>query len=343
MRVSLCHVQNVDESLATYALQLGVTSINITTPELPAPRGYWMTDDIAALRKKCESLGLRLEGIENTAHDMYDQVMVGGPRRDQQLENYQQTIRSVAAAGVPVLGFHFMPTAVWRTDLTAPGRGGAEVTAYDHQKSDAGNKVIWPADEGAARLSADAIWANYEYFLDAVLPVADEVGLLLAHHPDDPPVEEIRGFARVFNTPENLVRAMGLAKGSTAWGLTACLGTISEMEGGARAVSEVIEYFGSRGKIRYVHMRDVQGTVPMFQECFINEGNYSPAAVIKRLDELDFDGWIQDDHVPGMSEDTSFGHRARAHAIGYMQGIIESLESSSIARAHAEPDRVGAP
>ncbi|MGI8880008.1 MAG: mannonate dehydratase [Jatrophihabitans sp.] len=326
IRQAVCQVRDVDETIAAFARQLGVTSINITTPPLPTDDGYWTVEDLVGLKKRCSDLGLVLEVIENTPHHMYDKVMLGLPGRDEQLENYCTTIRNMAAADIPILGFHFMPTSVWRTDMAAPARGGATATAYDHSLISEGNKVQWPADTGELRLSAEQMWSNYQVFLDAVLPVADEVGLKLAQHPDDPPVDSIDGFARIFTSPENFKRAHKLANGSPAWGLDLCLGTVSEMVGGAAAVEEMIGYFGPLGKIRYVHFRDVQGTVPAFQECFIGEGNYDPPTVIRQLLDVGFDGWLQDDHVPNMTDDTRYGHRSRAHAIGYIQGVLAALD-----------------
>ena len=318
-----------------------MNSINITTAQIPGDKGYWELADLANLQQRCTSFGLQLEVLENTPHHFYDHIMTGGPKRDMQLDNYRTTLRNVAAAGIPVFGFHFMATGVWRTTLSAPIRGGATATAFDLDAAISGNVLALKSDledryqadrigrngHGKSATSADEVWENYRIFLDAILPVAEEVGLSLAQHPDDPPVEEINGFARVFNSPENLRKAMQLANGSPAWGLNLCLGTVSEMIGGADAVHEVIAHFGPLGKIRYVHMRDVQGTVPKFQECFIGEGNYCPPAVLRQLKDVGFDGWLQDDHVPFMTEDSQYGHRARAHAIGYLQGILATLEN----------------
>lgn len=328
IRIALCQVRDVDESMAAFARQLGVTSVNITTPPLPDEQGYWEVDDLVALRRRCNSLGLTLEVIENTAYHMYDKIMLGGVGRDQQLENYQRTIRNVAAAGIPVLGYHFMATGVWRTSMDAPGRGGCAATAFNlSDVPRVGNQVKWwPENTGRPlHLSAEELWENYRVFLDAVLPVAEEAGIRLAQHPDDPPVEEIDGVARLFTSPENFIRAEQIAAGSPAWGLDLCLGTTSEMHGGADAVRSMIRHFGPRGRIFYVHFRDVQGTVPQFQECFLGEGNYDPPSVIRELIDVGFDGWLQDDHVPVVVDDTRYGHRARAHAIGYMQGLLASV------------------
>jgi mannonate dehydratase len=97
------------------------------------------------------------------------------------------------------------------------------------------------------------------------------------------------------------------------------------MPGGAANVLAMIEHFGPRGKILYVHFRDVQGTVPAFQECFLGEGNYDPAEIMLALHRSGFTGFLLDDHVPHLDDDTPWCHRGRAHAIGYMQGLLNML------------------
>ena len=167
-----------------------------------------------------------------------------------------------------------------------------------------------------------------------MLPVAEQAGVRLALHPDDPPVEvPLGGAARIFTSPGAMIGAHQAARGSPAWGIGLCLGTVSEM-GGERSVNEVIDYFGPRGAICYVHFRDVQGTVPSFRECFLGEGNYDPAAVLRRLAASGFDGFLIDDHVPAMVGDpgtwgdtssAAYCSRGRAHAIGYLQGLLRAL------------------
>lgn len=173
------------------------------------------------------------------------------------------------------------------------------------------------------------MWDNYQYFLDAVLPVADEVGVRLALHPDDPPLAEpLGGAVRIFRSPAALVEACHRAKGSPAWGLNFCIGTVSEMAG-EQSVNEVIDALAPLGRIFYVHFRDVRSTVPHFSECFLGEGNLNPARVLKRLSNSGFDGFVIDDHVPAMLGDVdtwgdtssaAYCSRGRAHAIGICRG-----------------------
>ncbi len=330
IRIALCQVPDIDEATAAFARQLGVTSANVSFPSIPNPNGYWELDDLVLLRERVERNGMTLEVIENIPHDELAPIVLGGPDRDRKLENLQTTIRNMAAAGIPMLGYHFMPNGVWRTTMTGPARAGATASAYDDSLAHLGNSTGWPedgrwsGDPDDLVLTADQVWANYRYFLDAILPVADEVGMKLAQHPDDPPVRQVDGFARVFTSPDAYRHAMELAGGSPAWGIDLCLGTVSEMNG-EQSVHDMIDHFGPLGKIRYVHFRDVQGTVPSFIECFLGEGNYDPQEVIKRLVSVGFDGWLQDDHVPHTIDDTPYGHRARAYEIGYMQGILSTI------------------
>jgi len=264
----------------------------------------------------------------------------GEPGREQQLENYRTTIRNMAQAGITMLGHHFMPTYVWRTDLRARGRGGALVTAFDADRVSEGNALagykLAPDRQLHGPIDAERMWDNYRVFLEAVLPVAEEVGVRLAVHPDDPPIAAgLAGIARILSSPEGLERAQELSGGSPAWGLDLCLGTVSEMAG-RQSVERVIDTFGPSGKIFYVHFRDVQGVAPRFTESFLGEGNYDPTAVLRRLRGVGFDGFIIDDHVPAMigDEDTwadtasaAYASRGRAHAIGYLQGVLAALDA----------------
>jgi mannonate dehydratase len=343
MRLTLGHVEGFDDTIATFAQQLGLTSIQFHTPsDLAGRPGYWEVDELLRLRERSEAAGLVVEGIENVPYRHWDRVLLGKPGREEQLENYKTTIRNMAAAGIFVLGHHFLPTYVWRTDLQARGRGGARVTAFDADRAAEGNALagykLTPQEPIEGLLERDRMWANYKLFLDAVLPVAEDVGVKLAVHPDDPPVDfPLGGVERILASPEGMERAFELSGGSPAWGLDLCLGTVSEMAG-ETSINRVIDFFGPKGRIFYIHFRDVQGTVPRFKEAFIGEGNYDPARVLRRLARVGFDGFIIDDHVPAMigDEDTwaetasaAYCSRGRAHAIGYLQGLLNALAAES--------------
>ena len=152
----------------------------------------------------------------------------------------------------------------------------------------------------------------------------------LALHPDDPPVASLGDVARIFRSVDALKRAVEISPGP-GFGIELCLGTVSEM--GERRVLEAIRFLAPRHKIAYVHLRDVKGTVPEFVECFLGEGNYRPARVIRKLRQHGFDGFILDDHTPALIGDSRYGHRGRAFALGYIQGLIDMMELDDVTGA----------
>ena len=336
MRVGVGQFNELTDEKLRFAAQIGAEGVQMNTPKLPGEH-RWEEKDLRALVEKTESYGLVLEAIENVPVHFYDKAMLGLPGRDEQIENYCATIRNMGAAGIPILGYHFMPNSVWRTERMAPGRGGAGCTQFDMAvveklsgraqlsrflPTGLGHQTAMPLREGNDIITAEQMWANYAYFIKAVLPVAEKANVKLALHPDDPPMPMLGGVARLFWEPAGFKRAWELAANSPAWGLDLCLGCCSEMTGGKNSVREMITYFGPKGRIFYVHFRDVKGTVPNFTECFIGEGNYDPAEVMALLRKSGFTGFLLDDHVPHMDGDTDWNHRGRAHAIGYMQGLL---------------------
>ena len=342
IRVAVGQFHELTEEKLRFAAQIGVKGIQMNNPTLPG-EARWEQKDVRALVDRIEAHGLVFEAIENVPTHFYHKVMLGLPGRDEQIENYNHTVRAVGRAGVPILGYHFMPNSVWRTEKLAPTRGGAGATKFDQAVVDAvshdpdamrrfmpttlGHAFSMPvhAKDGLT-ITEDQMWANYKYFIDAVLPVAEEEGVMLALHPDDPPSPSLGGVARLFYRPWGFTHAFELSKGSPAWGLDLCLGCCSEMPGGRDNVHELIEFFAPKGRIAYIHFRDVKGTVPNFTECFIGDGNFDPAEVMAQLARTGFDGFLLDDHVPKMDGDSDWNHRGRSHAIGYMQGLIRMGE-----------------
>ncbi len=324
MRVAIGQFNELTHERLTFAKQLDASGVLLNTPVLPGTQ-RWEANDLRWIKHRCDEYGLRIEALENVPVTFYDRAMLGLPGRDEQIANYQATIRNMGEAGIPVLGYHWMPNGVWRTPDRA-GRGGAMVTAFDMALVDQfplrhGVKEH-PLLEGRT-LDADAMWDNYCYFMDAVLPVAEESGVTLALHPDDPPMPMLGGIARLFHSFEGFRRAMEQFD-SPAHGLDFCLGCWSEM---GPDPLEAIRFFGTRGKIVYVHFRDVQGVVPSFAECFLGEGNVDVVAAIRTLKESGFDGFIIDDHVPHMVDDTTWCHRGRAHATGYIQALVAAVNA----------------
>lgn len=341
IRISMGHVDEYNETVATFATQLGLSTIQLHAPKnLPGRNGFWTLEELQALQAQCAMAGLSIDGLENVPFAHFNKIQQGTPGRDEQLENYHKTIRNLGRVGIDLLGYNFLASYVWRTDMGGSGRGGARVTSFDlNDAYETGNALasykLSPDEPILGAITAEQMWNNYQYFLDATLPVAEEAGVRLALHPDDPPVNEpLGGAARIFTSPAAIAEAHRRANGSLAWGLNLCLGTVSEM-GGEQSVNEVIDLLGPLGRICYVHFRDVKGIVPHFDECFLGEGNFNPAQVITRLHSVGFNGFLIDDHVPALVGDLdtwadtsaeAYCSRGRAHAIGYLQGILKALE-----------------
>ena len=341
MRVAVGQHPGNDQDYLDFALQLGCAGASFQTPDIPG-RSKWEESDVRAFLEPVRAAGVVVESFENVPNHFYDKLMLGLPGREEQLENMKTTIRSLGANGVPILGMHWMPQIVWRTDMGNFGRGGAYVSVYDHSivLDRTRDSEIWVArrDErdvnskdtftrgsfvplGVDTLSIDQMWANFEYFVKGVIKTCEESNVILAFHPDDPPAQELHGIARILTSVDNLDRAVHIVD-SPNLKLELCLGTVSEMDG-ADSVMEAVNRFAPENKIAYIHLRDVQGKFPIFQECFLGEGNYSPHEVIKALHKHGFTGSILDDHTPSLTGDSAYGHRGRAHAIGYIQALIE--------------------
>jgi mannonate dehydratase len=303
-----------------YGVDIFINSGEATSDRLEPPT-RWDFMEILQVQKMVEDYGLRLEAIENTPVTFYDRAMLGLQGRDEQIENYMEIIRMLGKVGVPILGYHWMPTHVWRTSKTTPGRGGALVSSFDYDLVKEAPPVhgrVFPEEE---------LWSNYEHFIQAVLPVAEEAGVKLALHPDDPPMEKpLGGVARIMGSLNGFKRAMEIGD-SPNHGLDFCIGSWASR--GIQEMFEAMRHFGSQGKIFYVHLRNVRRSVPRFEETFIDEGDVNVVEALRTLVEVGFDGFIIDDHVPKMVNDTGWGHRGRAFATGYIKGLLRALESLS--------------
>src|SRR3954452_22621420 len=181
MRLALGHVDEFDRRTGLFAQQLGLTSIQFHCPSNLGSDGVWSVDSLRELRESSEEFGLYVEGIENLPPDQMDEIMTGGPGRDRQIEDYCQVIQNVAGAGIDTLGYHFMVTYVWRTEVRSRGRGEALATAFDLADVGRGNALasykLTSKAELAAPLSREDLWANHAYFLERVLPVAEAAGV----------------------------------------------------------------------------------------------------------------------------------------------------------------------
>ncbi len=278
-------------------------------------------EDLERAKQRAADAGVRLAGIQSLSYTVYGKIMLGREGADAQVETITTLIRTLGRADIPILGYQWNPRGVvpMRTTRSARSRGGAAVSGFDVSELDAPYE---PVDELEREYTEAELWENYEAFLEAVLPVAEEAGVHLALHPADPPtVAQLGGIPRLFRSVEAFRRAMELVP-SDNHGLKLCLGCFSEMPD--TDVAEVVRYFGERDKIVFVHFRDVIGTWPAFTETFIDDdaSNFDPLELVAALHEVGFDGVIVPDHVPDVTGDTDWGHRGRAHAVGFLNGLL---------------------
>ncbi len=208
----------------------------------------------------------------------------------------------------------FNLAAVFGSEYLPSGRGGAVVRHFDYGKAKrAPSDPVFPA-------SAEEVWERIAYFLQRVVPVAERAGVRLACHPDDPPVPTLKGETRVLGTLEGLKRLIDIVP-SEANGLNFCQGTVAEM---GVDVIEAIRYFGSRSKIHHVHFRNVKGSVPRFEEAFIDDGDVDMLEALRAYKEVGYRGTIMPDHWPQVVGDSPL--IARAHALGYMKALMQALD-----------------
>lgn len=319
MRVALGQFSEISEERLRFIKQCGCDDFLLNTARLPGEK-RWEFRDLLILRTQAENAGLRLMALENVPVRFYDEIMIGGPGREEQLENMKETVRNMGRAGIPILGYHFMPNSVWRTSHDTPVRGGAKATAFKLELAKSA-----PLSHGRT-FTEEEMWANYDWYLERILPVCEEAGVRMALHPDDPPCDfPLGGVPRLFRNFENFARAME-RHSSPMHGLDFCHGCWSEMRGG-EGVLDAIRYFGERGRLFYIHLRDVVGTADDFTEVFLGDGNVNPVESIKTLKESGFNGFIIDDHVPHMVDDTGWGHRGRAWSTGYIKALIDAVNT----------------
>jgi mannonate dehydratase len=316
MRVGLGQFSEMTEERLKFVKQCGCDDMLLNTPRLPGQH-RWEFQDLVMLRTEAENAGLRLMALENVPIHFYDQIMLGLPGREEQLANMAETVRNMGRAGIPILGYHFMPNSVWRTSRSTPVRGGATATAFDME-------LVKDAPLTHGRVyTEEEMWANYDWYLERILPVCEEAGVRMALHPDDPPVTSLGGIPRLFRSFENFARALERHP-SPMHGLDFCHGCWSEMRGG-EGVLDAIRYFGTRGRLFYIHLRDVVGRAEKFTEVFLGDGNSDPVTVVKTLKEVGFNGFIIDDHVPHMVDDTPWCHRGRAWSTGYIKALVDAV------------------
>lgn len=242
----------------------------------------------------------------------------GLPGRDEEIDAVCTMITSMGRLGIPVWCYEWMTDRNWvRTSTSTPSRAGSVVTAFDRTAFDAG-----PPELG--EIAEDQLWDNLEYFLRRVIPVAEDAGVRLAMHPDDPPLSPLGGVGRIMSSLDGYRRLLQTVA-SPMNGITFCQGNFRLMTDDLPAA---IGELGADGKIFFVHFRDVEGTVEKFTETWHDAGPTDMYGCVKAYRDIGFDGLMRCDHVPTMYGESranaGYGTLGRLFAIGYMRGLIEA-------------------
>lgn len=311
MKLSMI-VNPFNEHNLTLAAQVGVSEIVLTYPGLDLQA-------LLAARRLVESCGMRLTHIERKIPHL--KFVHNLPGRDQQISDFKTLIRNMAEAGLEVLCYNWMPDEDWqRTSCTVVERGGALVTEFN--LAHVGRNVTDAYGAPAAPTPAAKLWDNLEYFLNEVVPVAEDAGIKLALHPDDPPLPELMGQPRIIISNEALHRVVKLVP-SRVNGICYCVGSLYP------AGVDVLDGIRSLGdKIHFFHARNVRGTATHFTETWHDNGAIDMAAVIRTLKASGYRGTLRPDHAPSMAGETNehpgYEMLGRLFAAGYLRGLMQA-------------------
>jgi mannonate dehydratase len=308
----------------------------------------WPLDKIRALKEKVEAHGLKLEVIESVP--VHEDIKLGKPTRDALIANYGQTLRNLAACEVKVVCYNFMPVFDWtRTSLEMRLPDGSTTLAFDADAIEAldlakgialpGWDTSYRPDELKAllheygTLDESGLWANLEYFLRAIVPIAKDCGIRMAMHPDDPP-RPIFGLPRIVKNRDDLERLLSIVD-DPANGLTLCSGSLGADP--RNDIPALVREFGARGRIHFAHLRNVRtNTEGDFYETSHRsaDGSLDMAEIVKAYFEVGFEGYARPDHgrmIWGETGRAGYGLFDRALGAVYLNGLWEGLEKAGVA------------
>ena len=294
----------------------------------PGDTSAWNADVLARYREHVESFGLSVDiiplplGSSDISRAERPNIMLGkSPERDREIEEVCDIIRACAAAGIPAVKYNMTLLGVVSTERQQ-WRGGASSRAFVFDEA-----PQEPPLTIAGKSDADAMWERIDYFLERVVPVAEEYKVRMACHPHDPGMprpEGFRGVDRVLGSVDGLKKFVGLHP-SDYHGLNFCQGTVSEMlQKPGEEIYDVIRYFGSRNKIFNVHFRNITGGFLNFVETFIDDGDVDMRRAAQVYNEVGYPYMLMPDHVPEMAGDNA-QMVGFAYTYGYIKALIESV------------------
>ncbi len=293
----------------------------------------WTYEALSTIKKELSSHGLIWEAIENFDPSHWYDVLLDGPKKQQQLEDLKTILKNMGKVGIPVMGYYFSLAGVWGWTSGPNGRGKANSVVFDQAKVDVNQPIpkgmVWNMryeDEQQGVLSPVSrteMWQRLDHFLKTLLPIAEENGIKLVAHPDDPPLPEMRGTARLFYNTQEYEKLMTLSS-SPSNGFEFCMGTIQEMQGSD--VYAMLDKYSRENRIGYIHFRNVIGKVPHYREAFVDEGDIDMIKALKILKANQYKGILIPDHTPEMSTKAGW-HTGMAYALGYMKGAMQAVNA----------------
>jgi len=352
MRVGLTlSGENLSEDGAAFAAQLGVADVVVHFNDYaagPDAEPYLRGEAIGPILKDCRNVplwdyemmtsaasmlarhGLQIAALENFSPAFWTDILLDGPKRDEQMDNLKRLVRDAGRAGIPVIGYNFSLAGVWGWRKRRAARGGAMTVMMDltpaEQSTPIPDGTIWnmryrDGDPSAVPVTVEEgeLWERLGWFLSQLVPVAEEAGVRLAAHPDDPPLDSLRGTARLVNQPEKYDRLLALEP-SHANALEFCIGSLQEMPG--CDIYETTRHYARQNALAYVHFRNVRGHVPRYVETFVDDGDVDMTEIVRILREEGFDGVLVPDHVPELTCAAPW-HAGHAYTVGYMKALIE--------------------
>lgn len=309
-------------------------------------RRYPSVDELRAVTALGEKYGISIDMTDSDiGRGAESAIMSAGPARDREIEAFQKTIENCAAAGIPKLKYYLSILPILRLNRV-PGRGDTYYNRWNYAALQAadGDRLLTARDaaeiakirKAYVKFDADTFWERITYFLERVVPVANQHKIKLAQHPHDPglPPAGIAGIPNVLGTVEGLKRFISIHE-SPYHGLNFCQGTICEnLENPARDLFSVIKYFGERNKIFNVHFRNIKGHRDDFvAECFPDDGDIDLGAAVQAYREVGYDGMLMPDHIPVIDVANRSAEAAKAieeqsfvFAYGYIRALIQQAQ-----------------
>ena len=371
--------------------QMGITDVVVkVNPDLTGLPDPWRYETLAKIVGRLKDAGLNVVGLEGDPFDM-SPIKEYGARvgenssswrkeeqnplsnsnstlqlvREEALEHYRELLESMGKLGIKLLCYNFMVGKGWSRTGVREGRGGAKATYFSLRVGE--NSSSWRKEEqiqpsnsnSKLQLNAEQVWANYEYFIKAVMPTAEKCGVRMALHPDDPCLPSLGGYARIFGSVESYDRAYALYP-SPSNAITFCQANFKLMFGGSGSsefefesgcktpfsnsnsklqldtLVDVARHFGKR--IAFIHVRDVEGTKEDFTELFHDQGDTDQFALMKVYRELGLDVPLRGDHVPEMAYDRELTPEGTPgyFTLGrlFANGYLKALLKGTLAAAH---------